>query len=76
MSEVLDNLFETMYGERLKLAEQRGISLGEDLGEQKAKKDAALSLSAIGLTTEQIAQVLKKDIATVQGWISENSSAD
>lgn len=75
MSEVLDNLFETMYGERLKLAEQRGISLGEDLGEQKAKKEAALSLSAIGLTTEQIAQVLKKDIATVQGWISENSSA-
>ena len=81
MSEVLDNLFEKMYGERLKLAEQRGISLGTAQGfergmEQGAlntKKETALSLASIGLSTQQIAQVLKENIATVQEWISENS---
>ena len=85
MSEVLDNLFEKMYSERLKLAEQRGISLGTEQGfelgmeqgmEQGAlntKKETALSLASIGLSTQQIAQVLKENIATIQEWISENS---
>lgn len=77
MSEVLDNFFEKMYGERVKLAEQRGSSLGIERGiaqgEQKAKKETALSLASIGLPTQQIAQVLKQSVATVKEWISESS---
>lgn len=49
-------------------------SEGIEKGELKKAKETAISLSEMGLPTEKIAQAIKVNIDTVQGWIEESMS--
>lgn len=49
---------------------QEGIKRGRGEGEIKAKKEIAVSLSAMGMSVEKIAEATKVGIDTVKEWLS------
>ena len=49
---------------------QEGIKRGRGEGEIKAKKEIAVSLSAMGMFVEKIAEATKVGIDTVKEWLS------
>ena len=60
-----------IYNEGMMRGEERGITIGEERGEKKAKKATAISLAEMGLPVEQIARGVKESVSIVQGWIAE-----
>ncbi|CVI65003.1 PD-(D/E)XK nuclease family transposase [Eubacteriaceae bacterium CHKCI004] len=60
-----------IYNEGMMRGEKRGITIGEERGEKKAKKETALSLAEMGLPVEQIARGVKESVSIVQAWITE-----
>ena len=49
-----------------------GRESGFEEGELTAKKETVISLTELGMPTEQIAQVVKVTVEVVQNWIGEN----
>ena len=60
-----------IYNEGMMRGEERGITIGEERGERKAKKATAISLAEMGLPVEQIARGVKESVSIVQTWIAE-----
>ena len=60
-----------IYNEGMMRGEERGITIGEERGEKKAKKATAISLAEMGLPVEQIARGVKESVSIVQAWITE-----
>ena len=60
-----------IYNEGMLRGEERGITIGEERGEKKAKKATAISLAEMGLPVEQIARGVKESVSIVQAWITE-----
>ncbi len=60
-----------IYNEGMMRGEERGITIGEERGEKKAKKATAISLAEMGLPVEQIARGVKESVSIVQAWIAE-----
>ena len=60
-----------IYNEGMMRGEERGITIGEERGEKKAKKATAISLAEMGLPVEQIARGVKESVSIVQVWITE-----
>lgn len=48
-----------------------GEKIGEERGEQKAKKTTAISLAEMGLPVEQIARGVKESESIVKEWLAE-----
>ncbi|HIT06591.1 MAG TPA: PD-(D/E)XK nuclease family transposase [Candidatus Scybalocola faecipullorum] len=51
--------------------ERRGEKRGERRGRMKAKREMALSMAAMGMPAELIAQAAKESLSAVQQWIAE-----
>ena len=60
-----------IYNEGMMRGKERGITIGEERGEKKAKKATAISLAEMGLPVEQIAQGVRESVSIVQAWIAE-----
>lgn len=58
------------------LGEQRGEQRGIEIGEMRAKKDAAQSLADMGLPAEQIAKAVKVSLLLAKQWISEEAELE
>ncbi|WP_370566899.1 DUF2887 domain-containing protein [Dolichospermum sp. LEGE 00246] len=57
-------------------AKEEGKEEGIEVGERKAKLDAVPGLIALGLTTEQIAQVLNLSLAEISEIIQQQNTKD
>ena len=55
--------------------ERRGEKRGERRGRMKAKREMALSMAAMGMPAELIAQAAKESLSAVQQWIAEGMAA-
>ena len=58
-----------------KRGEKRGERRGERRGRMKAKREMALSMAAMGMPAELIAQAAKESLSAVQRWIAEGMAA-
>ena len=61
-----------IYNEGISVGEQRGV----EIGEMRAKKDAAQSLADMGLPAEQIAKAVKVSLLLAKQWISEETELE
>lgn len=65
MCEALKELFAEEFQE----ATEIGKEIGERIGEKRKSKEVSLGLKKIGMTTQEIAQIVGEQIEIVQEWI-------
>lgn len=51
-----------------------GMEIGEKRGEQKAKKEAAMSLASMGMSVDKISQAVKESMDQIQQWLAEGAA--
>ena len=51
-----------------------GIEIGEKRGEQKAKKEAAMTLASMGMSVDKISQAVKESMDQIQQWLAEGAA--
>lgn len=65
MCEALKELFAEEFQE----ATEIGKEIGERIGEKRKSKEVSLGLKKMGMTAEEIAQIVGEQIEIVQEWI-------
>ena len=48
-----------------------GMEIGQKRGEQKAKKEAAMTLASMGMSVDKISQAVKESMDQIQQWLAE-----
>lgn len=48
-----------------------GMEIGEKRGEQKAKKETAMTLASMGMSVDKISQAVKESMDQIQQWLAE-----
>ena len=71
MCSEMDKLYNEGVEAGKKIGEKRGERRGEKRGRMKAKREMALSMAAMGMPAELIAQAAKESLSAVQQWIAE-----
>ena len=51
-----------------------GMEIGEKRGEQKAKKEAAMTLASMGMSVDKISQAVKESMDQIQQWLAEGAA--
>ena len=51
-----------------------GIEIGETRGEQKAKKETAMTLASMGMSVDKISQAVKESMDQIQQWLAEGAA--
>ena len=51
-----------------------GIEIGETRGEQKAKKETAMTLASMGMSVDKISQAVKENMDQIQHWLAEGAA--
>ena len=51
-----------------------GMEIGEKRGEQKAKKEAAMTLASMGMSVDKISQAVKESMDQIQQWLVEGAA--
>ena len=51
-----------------------GMEIGEKRGEQKAKKEAAMTLASMGMPVDKISQAVKESMDQIQQWLAEGAA--
>ena len=51
-----------------------GIEIGQKRGEQKAKKEAAMTLASMGMPVDKISQAVKESMDQIQQWFAEGAA--
>ena len=51
-----------------------GIEIGQKRGEQKAKKEAAMTLASMGMSVDKISQAVKENMDQIQHWLAEGAA--
>ena len=51
-----------------------GMEIGEKRGEQKAKKEAAMTLASMGMSIDKISQAVKESMDQIQQWLAEGAA--
>ena len=47
---------------------------GIEIGEQKAKKEAAMTLASMGMSVDKISQAVKESMDQIQQWLAEGAA--
>lgn len=63
---------EQKYREKYEDGLQQGLEEGLQQGELRSRRSTARRLSAMQLTSEQIAQAVGESVGTVEEWLSED----
>lgn len=71
MCSEMDKLYNEGVEAGKKIGEKRGERRGERRGRMKAKREMALSMAAMGMPVELIAQAAKESLSAVRQWIAE-----
>ena len=48
-----------------------GMEIGQKRGEQKAKKETAMTLASMGMSVDKISQAVKESMDQIQQWLAE-----
>ena len=84
MCEIMDQIREDGKQEGMRKGLQKGLQKGLREGRRKGKREgrragalessrkAARNLSRMGMPAEMIAQVVEKDVSTIEKWLSDN----
>ena len=51
-----------------------GMEIGEKRGEQKAKKETAMTLASMGMSVDKISQAVKESMDQIQQWLAEGAA--
>ena len=51
-----------------------GMEIGEKRGEQKAKKETAMTLASMGMSVDKISQAVKESMDQIQQWLVEGAA--
>lgn len=51
-----------------------GMEIGETRGEQKAKKETAMTLASMGMSVDKISQAVKESMDQIQQWLVEGAA--
>ena len=51
-----------------------GMEIGETRGEQKAKKETAMTLASMGMSVDKISQAVKESMDQIQQWLAEGAA--
>ena len=51
-----------------------GMEIGETRGEQKAKKETAMTLASMGMSVDKISQAVKESMDQIQQWFAEGAA--
>ena len=49
-------------------------SEGIEIGEQKAKKETAMTLASMGMSVDKISQAVKESMDQIQQWLAEGAA--